>query len=180
MSGAALRPSGKACTCTAAARKQIRGERRTIRGREIRVQEMRRLCGGAGNHEREVGRVGVGRVGRVGAERKSAVLMRLRVGMCTTRYSASKFSQRARSCSHCKLALSACSSKGLSSRKGRSVLSAYTAARTKRRTSVHHVGVAHSATAATLRGSTATPRSEMACPRKPTEEQPNRHLEALA
>ena len=36
-----------------------------------------------------------------------------------------------------------------------------------------------SATAATLRWSTATPRSEMTWLRKPTDERPNRHLNAL-
>ena len=60
------------------------------------------------------------------------------------------------------------------------------AAGAKQLTSVHSVGAAHPAAAATLRGSTATPRSEMAgkpptsARREPTEARTNWHLEALA
>ena len=49
-----------------------------------------------------------------------------------------------------------------------------------RRTSVHDAGGAQSATAATLRGSTAKLCSEMTWPRMPTEERPNWHFDALA
>ena len=49
-----------------------------------------------------------------------------------------------------------------------------------RRTSEQEVGLAQVLMAESLRGSIATPRAEMTCPRNATDDRPNWHLLALA